>query len=94
MHPGNNPDGATTRRTLHETHHDNAECVRIGPGACHIQLGAVQGAPDPYRPIAGTVETIDHAKRVVSIRTTAGEIETVDVPEGASGSTSSRSGTR
>ena len=33
--------------------------------------------------IAGTVETIDHAKRVVSIRTAAGELETVDVPEGA-----------
>jgi hypothetical protein len=33
--------------------------------------------------IEGTVETIDHAKRVVSIRTTEGELETVDVPEGA-----------
>jgi hypothetical protein len=33
--------------------------------------------------IAGTVETIDHAKRVVTIRTDAGELVTVDVPEGA-----------
>jgi hypothetical protein len=33
--------------------------------------------------IAGTVETIDHAKRVVTIRTTTGELVTVDVPEGA-----------
>ena len=33
--------------------------------------------------IAGTVETIDHAKRVVTIRTDAGERVTVDVPEGA-----------
>jgi hypothetical protein len=32
---------------------------------------------------AGTVETIDHAKRVVTIRTDAGERVTVDVPEGA-----------
>ena len=33
--------------------------------------------------IAGTVETIDHTKRVVTIKTTAGEFVTVDVPEGA-----------
>ena len=33
--------------------------------------------------MAGTVETIDHAKRVVTIRTDAGERVTVDVPEGA-----------
>src|SRR4030095_5233671 len=33
--------------------------------------------------IAGTVETIDHVKRVVTIRTDAGELVTVDVPEGA-----------
>jgi hypothetical protein len=33
--------------------------------------------------IAGTVEAIDHAKRVVTVRTTAGELVTVDVPEGA-----------
>jgi hypothetical protein len=33
--------------------------------------------------IAGTVETIDHAKRVVKIKTDTGEFVTVDVPEGA-----------
>jgi hypothetical protein len=33
--------------------------------------------------IAGTVETIDHANRVVTIRTDAGDLVTVDVPEGA-----------
>jgi uncharacterized OB-fold protein len=33
--------------------------------------------------IAGTVETIDHTKRVVTIKTTTGEFVTVDVPEGA-----------
>jgi hypothetical protein len=33
--------------------------------------------------IAGTVETIDHTKRVVTIKKTTGEFVTVDVPEGA-----------
>jgi hypothetical protein len=33
--------------------------------------------------IAGTVETIDHEKRVVTLRTDAGDLVTVDVPEGA-----------
>jgi hypothetical protein len=33
--------------------------------------------------IAGAVETIDHEKRVVTIRTDAGDLVTVDVPEGA-----------
>ena len=33
--------------------------------------------------IAGTVETIDHTKRVVTIRTATDEFVTVDVPEGA-----------
>jgi hypothetical protein len=33
--------------------------------------------------IAGTVEMIDHTKRVVTIRTAEGKSETVDVPEGA-----------
>jgi Cu/Ag efflux protein CusF len=33
--------------------------------------------------IAGIVETIDHAKCVVTIRTDAGALVTVDVPEGA-----------
>ena len=33
--------------------------------------------------MAGTVETIDYAKRVVTLRTDAGELVTVDVPEGA-----------
>ena len=33
--------------------------------------------------IAGTVETIDHPKRVVTIRTPTDEFVTIDVPEGA-----------
>ena len=33
--------------------------------------------------VDGTVETIDHSKRVVTIKTTAGEFVTLDVPEGA-----------
>ena len=33
--------------------------------------------------VAGTVETIDHPKRVVTIKTTTGKFVTVDVPEGA-----------
>ena len=33
--------------------------------------------------MAGTVETIDHTKRVVTIKTTTGEFVTLDVPEGA-----------
>jgi len=33
--------------------------------------------------IAGTVETIDHTKRVVNIKTAPGEFVTLDVPEGA-----------
>ena len=33
--------------------------------------------------LAGTVETIDHGKRTVTIRTADGKFETVDVPAGA-----------
>ena len=33
--------------------------------------------------LAGTVETIDHAKRVVNIKTADGKFETIDVPPGA-----------
>jgi hypothetical protein len=33
--------------------------------------------------VAGTVETIDQAKRVVNIKTATGEVVTLDVPEGA-----------
>jgi hypothetical protein len=33
--------------------------------------------------IAGTVETIDHTKRVVTLRIATDEFVTVDVPEGA-----------
>jgi hypothetical protein len=33
--------------------------------------------------ISGTVATIDHAKRVVNIRTADGKFETIDVPAGA-----------
>lgn len=33
--------------------------------------------------ISGTVETIDHAKRVVNIKTSDGKFHTIDVPPGA-----------
>jgi len=33
--------------------------------------------------LSGTVETIDHAKRIVNIKTTDGKFETVDVPPAA-----------
>jgi hypothetical protein len=33
--------------------------------------------------LAGTVETIDHGKRVVTIKTADGKFETIDVPESA-----------
>ena len=44
--------------------------------------------------LSGTVETIDHDKRVVNIKKADGKFETVDVPQARSGSMSSRSGTR
>jgi hypothetical protein len=45
--------------------------------------GQVKVLPTHTVNIAGTVETIDHDKRVVTIRSAAGELVTVDVPEGA-----------
>ena len=33
--------------------------------------------------LSGTVETIDHAKRIVNIKTPDGKFETVDVPPAA-----------
>ena len=43
----------------------------------------VQTLPTQTVTISGTVETIDHAKRVVNIKTSDGKFETVDVPAGA-----------
>jgi hypothetical protein len=45
--------------------------------------GQAKVLPTQTVSIAGIVETIDHAKRVVTIRTDKGELVTVDVPEGA-----------
>jgi hypothetical protein len=45
--------------------------------------GQVKVLPTHTVHIAGTVEAIDHAKRVVTIRTDKDELVTVDVPEGA-----------
>jgi hypothetical protein len=45
--------------------------------------GQVKVLPTHTVNIAGTVETIDHAKRVVTIRPATGEPVTIDVPEGA-----------
>ena len=43
----------------------------------------VKQLPTQTVTIAGTVATIDHAKRVVNIKTSDGKFETVDVPAGA-----------
>ena len=43
----------------------------------------VQTLPTQTVTISGTVATIDHAKRVVNIKTSDGKFETVDVPAGA-----------
>jgi hypothetical protein len=43
----------------------------------------VQTLPTQTVTINGTVATIDHAKRVVNIKTSDGKFETVDVPAGA-----------
>ncbi len=40
----------------------------------------VKELPTQTVTLAGTVETIDHAKRVVNIKTADGKFETVDVP--------------
>src|SRR4029450_12106764 len=45
--------------------------------------GQAKVPPTQTVSIAGIVETIDHAKRVVTIRTDKGELVTGDVPEGA-----------
>jgi hypothetical protein len=44
--------------------------------------------------LSGTVETIDHNKRVVNINMPDGKFQTIDVPPARSGSMNSRSGTR
>ena len=43
----------------------------------------VQSLPTQTVTINGTVETIDHAKRVVNIKTSDGKFETIDVPQSA-----------
>ena len=43
----------------------------------------VQTLPTHTVTINGTVETIDHAKRVVNIKTSDGKFETIDVPQSA-----------
>ena len=43
----------------------------------------VKQLPTQTVTISGTVATIDHAKRVVNIKTSDGKFETVDVPAGA-----------
>ena len=43
----------------------------------------VQTLPTQTVTISGSVATIDHAKRVVNIKTSDGKFETVDVPAGA-----------
>ena len=44
---------------------------------------AVKQLPTQTVNISGTVATIDHAKRVVNIKTSDGKFETIDVPAGA-----------
>ena len=41
----------------------------------------VQTLPTQHRHHIGTVETIDHGKRVVNIKTSDGKFESIDVPE-------------
>jgi len=43
----------------------------------------VQTLPTQTVTINGTVETIDHAKRAVNIKTSDGKFETIDVPPSA-----------
>ena len=43
----------------------------------------VKQLPTQTVTISGSVATIDHAKRVVNIKTSDGKFETVDVPAGA-----------
>ena len=68
----------------HEASKRNAERVRIGPGSFPSWLGAgAKQLPTQTVTISGTVATIDHAKRVVNIKTSDGKFETIDVPAGA-----------
>jgi uncharacterized OB-fold protein len=46
-------------------------------------LAQVQTLPTQTVTVSGTVETIDHAKRVVNIKTSDGRFETIDVPASA-----------
>ena len=43
----------------------------------------VKQLPTQTVTLSGTVETIDHAKRVMNIKTADGKFETIDVPAGA-----------
>src|SRR5690349_10536768 len=43
----------------------------------------VKQLPTQTVTLSGTVATIDHAKRVVNIKTADGKFETIDVPAGA-----------
>ena len=43
----------------------------------------VQTLPTHTVTVNGTVETIDHAKRIVNIKTSDGKFETIDVPASA-----------
>ena len=43
----------------------------------------VQTLPTQTITLSGTVETIDHARRVVNIKTSDGRFETIDVPQSA-----------
>ena len=45
--------------------------------------GQVRTLPTQTVNLSGTVETIDHTRRVVNIRTPDGKFQTIDVPESA-----------
>ena len=47
------------------------------------QQGATRTLPTHTVTLKGTVETIDHAKHVMNIKTSDGKFETIDVPPGA-----------
>ena len=73
-----------TQRRRHEARKHNLERIRVGPGPFAFELGAEsKQLPTQTVTISGTVATIDHAKRVVNIKTSDGKFETVDVPAGA-----------
>ena len=54
-------------------------CILAWPAAAQVQ----KTLPTHTVNISGTVETIDHAKRVVTIKTSDGKFVTIDVPAGA-----------